>query len=92
MLPVEWRAGARGDLAVIVAYIAERNLDAAQRLKDDIEHAVSQLPVHPYLYRHGRAPGTREIVVHPNYLVVYRVCASVIEVVSVVHARRQYPG
>lgn len=37
------------------------------------------------------APGTRELVAHPNYLVVYQVGADAIEVVAVVHARQQYP-
>lgn len=56
-----------------------------------IETAVLPLSEHSYLFRAGRVPGTREIVVHPNYLVVYRVLADCIEVVSVMHAARQYP-
>jgi plasmid stabilization system protein ParE len=38
-----------------------------------------------------RIPGTRELVVHPNYLVIYRVAASAIEIINVLHARQQYP-
>jgi plasmid stabilization system protein ParE len=55
-----------------------------------IEVANSALPQHPYLYRFGRVPGTREIVVHPIYLVVYRVTDR-IEIVTVLHARQEYP-
>jgi len=36
-------------------------------------------------------PGFREIVADINYLVVYRVTASRIEVVSVKHGRREFP-
>ncbi|EPX8660772.1 type II toxin-antitoxin system RelE/ParE family toxin, partial [Shigella sonnei] len=36
--------------------------------------------------------GLREIVTHPNYIILYRVTASSIEVVNIVHSRRQYPG
>jgi toxin ParE1/3/4 len=43
------------------------------------------------MYRPGRIPGTREAVVHPNYIVVYRVTAEAVEIVSVVHARQEYP-
>jgi plasmid stabilization system protein ParE len=43
------------------------------------------------MFRLGRVDGTREIVAHPNYIVVYRVVADRIEVTAVVHARRQYP-
>jgi len=33
----------------------------------------------------------REIVAHPNYIVLYRVAAERIEIVTIVHARQQYP-
>ncbi len=45
----------------------------------------------PYLFRRGRVPGTREYVVHPNYIVVYRVGQNVIDVLRVLHSRQQYP-
>jgi toxin ParE1/3/4 len=51
----------------------------------------SQLPQHPYLYRLGRVSGTRELVAHPNYIVVYRVSATAIEIVSILHSRQQFP-
>ena len=68
---VEWRPLARAQLSEILEYISDRNLVAASELYKNIEAAISALPQHPYLYRFGRVPGTREIVVHPNYLVVY---------------------
>lgn len=91
MLPVLWRAKARLSLTEITGYIAERNPIAAQRIKDVIEQSVSNLPQHPYLYRFGLVSGTREIVVHPNYVVVYRVTAFAIEVINILHTRQQYP-
>lgn len=92
MLPVRWLADARAKLATIIGYIAERNDVAASKLQDDIERATSQLPQHPYIYRLGRVAGTREIVVRHNYVVLYRVCPSVIEIVSVLHSRQRYPA
>jgi plasmid stabilization system protein ParE len=56
-----------------------------------IEACAEALPAHPYIYRPGRAPGTREAVVHPNYILVYRVTAEAVEIVNLVHARQQYP-
>ena len=87
---VEWRPLARAQLSEILEYISDRNLVAASELYRNIEAAISALPQHPYLYRFGRVPGTREIVVHPNYLVVYRV-TNRIEIVTVLHARQEYP-
>ncbi|MBI3523675.1 MAG: type II toxin-antitoxin system RelE/ParE family toxin [Betaproteobacteria bacterium] len=88
---VEWRPEARANLREILSYISERNLAAAFNLGEEIERATSALPQHPYLYRHGIVAGTREMVVHPNYVVVYRVTASAIEVINVLHSRQQYP-
>lgn len=90
MPPLVWRAEARADLVVIVSYIADRNLSAAERLSAAITHTAEQLPAHPYIHRPGRIPGTREAVVHPNYILVYRV-GETIDVLAVLHARQQYP-
>ncbi|MGY2176163.1 MULTISPECIES: type II toxin-antitoxin system RelE/ParE family toxin [Pseudomonas] len=89
-MQVEWRPEARAELRVILEYILERNTVAASSLSESIEAATTALPDHPYLYRLGRIPGTREIVVHPNYLVVYRI-TDWIEIVTVLHARQEYP-
>jgi len=78
-------------LAAIVSYVAERDPQAARRLKARLESAPLPLSEHPYLYPVGRVPGTRELVAHPNYLIVYRVTAERVEVVAVVHTRQQYP-
>jgi addiction module RelE/StbE family toxin len=88
---VEWRPQARENLLSLLSYIAGRNQDAARALAKDIERATSALPDHPYLYRQGRVAGTRELVVHPNYLIVYRVTLTSIEIISVLHARQKYP-
>ena len=56
-----------------------------------ILESVEQLREHPRLGRVGRAADTREIVAHPNYLVVYRVLPDSVDIVDVVHARRRYP-
>lgn len=92
MQRVVWLETASQDLDQILAYIEDHNLLAALSLQQSIEYAVSQLPFHPYLYRLGRVVGTRELVVHPNYLVIYRVAVSAIEIINVLHARQQYPA
>jgi toxin ParE1/3/4 len=91
MLPVTWSASALDNLTDIVTYIAERNPLAADRLKQLIEAAIVPAAEHPYIYRSGRVPGTREIVVHPNYVLVYRVKVEAVEVLAVLHARQEYP-
>jgi len=91
MLPIVWRATARDDLLQIIRYIANEDPKAARQLKERLESVVLPLAEHPYLYRFGRVPGTRELIAHPNYILVYRVAAEAVEVVNVLHARQQYP-
>ena len=88
---LEWREAARADLLAIVDYISDDNPDAAQRLKDEIEDKAFKLLVRPKLYRPGRVAGTREMVVRPNYIVVYVEDDRTIVILRVLHAAQQWP-
>jgi toxin ParE1/3/4 len=88
---IEWRQTARADLLAIVDYISDDNPDAAQRLKEDIEAKVEGLSERPKLYRLGRVPGTREMVVRSNYIVIYTGNARVVTILRVLHAAQQWP-
>lgn len=71
--------------------ISARNPGASRRLHELVTHTAERLPDHPYVHRPGRIPGTREAVVHPNYILIYHVAADAIEVLALIHARQQYP-
>lgn len=90
---VEWRAIAREDRSNLFDYIAQDNPSAALDLDDRIERQTGALPERPELYKPGRVRGTREMVLAPNYVLVYRVRkkAGVIEIVRIVGARQNYP-
>jgi toxin ParE1/3/4 len=75
----------------IIDYIEQRNAVAAQSLHAAIVHSVGNLPRMPYLFRLGRVIGTREIVVHPNCIVVYQVGGQAIDILRILHSRQQYP-
>ncbi|WP_137897502.1 type II toxin-antitoxin system RelE/ParE family toxin [Sphingomonas sp. 2SG] len=90
-LSVIWDPDARADLYEITSYIADRNPAAATRIGLALQHAADRLPDHPYIHRPGRIAGTREAIVHPNYILVYRVSIHAIEVLAVLHARQHYP-
>lgn len=87
---VEWRPRAIRRLDAIHERIQEDSITAADFVFDAIVAAAAALPDHPYVYREGRVPNTREMVVLPNYIVVYRVTDRII-VLNVLHARRRYP-
>ena len=46
---LEWKATAIADLLAIIDYISDDNPDAAQVLKDEIEHKTSLLPERPQM-------------------------------------------
>ncbi|MFB0873324.1 MULTISPECIES: type II toxin-antitoxin system RelE/ParE family toxin [unclassified Sphingobium] len=91
MLPLVWLEEALDDLESIVDFIEMQNPAAAERLGQAIRHTAAQLPQHPYMHRTGRAPGSREALVTPNYLIIYRVAIDTIEILAIKHTRQQYP-
>lgn len=91
MLPLLWRPEARQTMRDIIGYIAARRPSAARNLAEAIRYTAERLPDHPHIHRPGRVPGTREAVIHPNYVLVYRVTPAAIEILALLHARQLYP-
>jgi len=91
VLVLSWRETARADLLAIVEYIADDNPDAAQQLKDEIETRASELAQFPQMYKSGRVAGTREMIVRPNFIVVYAEDIETVSVLRVLHAAQQWP-
>ncbi|MXS77957.1 type II toxin-antitoxin system RelE/ParE family toxin [Nitrosomonas sp. JL21] len=93
---VEWRQKAREDLSAIVRYIGKENPPKAQSFGQELRDKTLSLTHHPELGRTGR-PGLpdymRELVVHRNYIVLYRVLdeSRTVEVLRVKHTAQQMP-
>lgn len=92
MLRLKWRPLAEEDLLGILEFIGEDDPDAAFALVELIREKVEGLKARPRLYRAGRVSGTREMVVHRNYIVVYSIDVDVIEILNVKHARQRWPA
>ncbi len=90
-MQTKWTRRAANNLETILAYIASDNPVAAQDFAMDIGSQLAKLEHFPLLGRSGMVPSTRELVVHENYIVYYRVRDSQIEILRVLHARRRYP-
>lgn len=84
---------AMADREAIMDYIAADNPLAAVELDDDFEDKAEMARQRPTLYRPGRVPGTREIVVRPTYVMVYRIedDGETVAVLRVLHAAQQWP-
>lgn len=75
----------------IVEHIALDNFDAAIKLGALLMDKSMVLDQHPMMGRVGRIKGTRELVAHPNYILIYRIIDGAAEVLRVKHAAQQYP-
>lgn len=90
---IVWRPEARADRMAIMEHIAQDSPLAAIDLDDEIEIKVDALLAHPKLYKVSpRVRGAREMVVRPNYIVLYELAGADIVVLNVVHAARQWPS
>ena len=82
---------AEADLELIVDYIARDNLTAALAMADLLRNAAQDLAFFPKRGKPGRYPGTRELVAHDHYLLVYTVTGETVHIVTMVHTSRKYP-
>jgi toxin ParE1/3/4 len=86
-----WTPDALDDRRTIYDYIEAANPLAALNLDELFSEKVLNLIDHPGLGRIGRVAGTRELVVHKNYILVYDTTAELVRVLRVLHAAMQWP-
>ncbi|MDR2891554.1 MAG: type II toxin-antitoxin system RelE/ParE family toxin [Deltaproteobacteria bacterium] len=90
-MEVIWSEPAEDSLDAIVSYIADDNLHAALEMDDLLRKAANGLAQFPQKGKPGRIPGTRELVPHPNYVLVYLLTKESIQIVTVLHSSQQWP-
>ncbi len=86
-----WAAEAIADRVDIYDYIEADNPEAAVVLDELFSKAAERLQIHPMLGRAGRVDGTRELVAHENYILVYDIAGEKVRVLRVLHSARQWP-
>lgn len=86
-----WTRPAREDRKAIREYIAVDNPSAALDLDELLSEKTARLLDHPGLGRPGRLQGTRELVAHRNYILIYDVAGDLVRVLRVLHAAKQWP-
>lgn len=86
-----WAHDALDDRRAIYDYIEADNPLAALNLDELFSEKVLNLIDHPGLGRIGRVTGTRELVVHKNYILVYDTTDDAVRVLRVLHAAMQWP-
>jgi addiction module RelE/StbE family toxin len=92
---IEWRPMAREDLRGIVRNIGKDNPIRAKSFGNELRNKTKVLADHPKIGRAGRPDlpdWLRELVVHPNYIVFYRVQVETctVEILRVRHSAQQF--
>lgn len=92
MRPVFFSPIAAADVQELYDFVSSEDATAADRLLGEIETSCASLGRHPRLgvARDDIMPGIRLIVVHHTYVVFYRIRNDEIEVVRVVHGKRDF--
>ena len=90
-MAVKWTKTALANLAAIVEYIEKDNPQRAKSFALEIQAKTNNLAAFPSIGRAGRVTGTRELVIHPNYIIPYRMRGEVVEILRIQHVARRWP-
>jgi toxin ParE1/3/4 len=88
---VFWATAAEQDRADIIDYIGQDNPLAAIRMDEFFAKAAARLAEHPLLGRTGKILGTRELIPHESYRLVYEVDGDIVWILALVHTARLWP-
>ncbi len=91
-MKLRWSERAGQDRRDTRARVALENLPDAIDLDNGITQKAERLVRHPFIGRPGRLSGTREFVVHSNYILLYDVTEDSVRILRLLHARQQWAG
>jgi addiction module RelE/StbE family toxin len=86
-----WTPEATQDRSEIWNYIAAENPSAAVQIDELFSKAVARLAEHPAMGKAGRIMGTRELIVHERYALIYEIDGGTVWILALVHTARQWP-
>lgn len=92
-MEIVWTQLASRDRQKIREYIAEHNLRAAIELDERISNMAASLADQPLKARDGRVVGTRELVIHPHFILVYHVDNKLkkVVIIRILHTAQKWP-
>lgn len=88
---VFWTSSAEQDRNNIIDHIGQDNPLAAIRMDEFFAQWPDRLAEHPLLGKSGKIPGTRELIPHENYRLVYEVQSDTVWILALVHTARNWP-
>jgi addiction module RelE/StbE family toxin len=88
---VIWSPEALLDRSDIWDHIASDNPRAAARIDELFSDAAARLTEHPRLGKTGKIAGTRELIPHESYRLVYEIESDALWILALVHTSRLWP-
>jgi toxin ParE1/3/4 len=90
-MKVRWTPQAEQDRSDIWDYIAADSPKAAAKMDKLFSRSVAKLVDFPNIGRTGQIAGTRELIVHESYRLVYEVDDQTVWILALVSTARQWP-
>jgi len=90
-MQVIWTPEALQDRLDIWEYIATENPRAAVHMDESFSAAAASLADFPERGRLGTVAGTRELIPHENYRLVYQAEHDAVWILALVHVARMWP-
>lgn len=90
---VIWTEEALQDRIAVWDYLAERNPQAAVALDECFSESAGMLAEHPLMGVAGQIAGTRELVPHEHYRLIYQLddAEETVWIVTLIHTARCWP-
>lgn len=90
-MKIAWTPEAQQDRLDVWDYIAADNRVAAIEMDERFADAATRLSQHPKLGQAGRIAGTRELIPHHSYRMVYEIDRDTVWILAIVHTSRRWP-
>lgn len=90
-MKIIWTKNAVHDREKIWDYLHDVNPKAAIEMDSRFTEAVSRISQHPEVGPIGMIAGTRDIIPHPSYRLVYQLEQDVVWIMAIVHTARMWP-
>lgn len=88
---VVWTPEALQDRQEIWDFIMSDNLQAAIRMDQLFSNTVAKLADFPQLGQPGKISGTRELIPHESYRIVYEIHQETVWILTLIHTARRWP-
>jgi toxin ParE1/3/4 len=88
---VIWTPEAEQDRDNVWSYISADNPKAAAQMDALFSDSVARLVDFPTMGKSGTIAGTRELIPHESYRIVYEIESETVWILALVHTARQWP-